>query len=72
MTRTRAADDFATIRRRMEELRRDGEREPDPLAGRAEEVAGRASGRGLGTIDERYRDRAEGAPPPWAPTIFSD
>ena len=70
MSRTRAADDFDAIRRRMEELRRASDRPPDALAGRPEEIAGRAPGRGLGRIDERYRDRAEGAPPPWAPTIF--
>jgi hypothetical protein len=70
MTRTRAADDFATIRRRMEELRQGSRQTSDDLAGRAEEIAGRAPGRGLGTIDERHKDRAEGAPPPWAPTIF--
>jgi len=72
MTRTRAADDFGTIRERLKELRgeRAPERSPTDLAGRTEEVEGRAPGRGLGTIDERYRDRAEGAPPPWVPTIF--
>jgi hypothetical protein len=65
MTRTRAADDFGAIRRRLEELR--GERAAaDPVSGRAEEP----DRRGLGRIDERYRDRAEGAPPPWVPTIF--
>ena len=64
----RAADDFAAIRARLKELR--GETADDTLAGRSEEIAGRAPGRGLGRIDERYRDRAEGAPPPWVPTIF--
>jgi hypothetical protein len=69
MTRPRAADDFGAIRARLKELRAD--REPsDALAGRAEEVEARNPGRGLGRIDERYRDRAEGAPPPWVPTIF--
>ncbi|HEY1794723.1 MAG TPA: hypothetical protein VGG57_01255 [Stellaceae bacterium] len=69
MTRPRAADDFAAIRARLKELR--GEQQPsDALAGRAEEVDARNAGRGLGRIDERYRDRAEGAPPPWVPTIF--
>jgi hypothetical protein len=68
MTRTRAADDFGTIRRRLDELR--GRRPAPDLAGRAEEVDGRAPGRGLGRIDEHDRDRAEGAPPPWVPTIF--
>ena len=68
MTRPRAADDFAVIRARLRELR--GERGKADLAGRAEEIEARAPGRGLGTIDERYRARAEGAPPPWIPTIF--
>ncbi len=70
MTRTRAADDFGTIRERMKELRRERAPTPPDLSGRAEEVEGRAPGRGLGKIDERYQDRAEGAPPPWVPTIF--
>jgi hypothetical protein len=69
MTHPRAADDFAAIRARLKELR--GDREPpDALSGRAEEIEARNPGRGLGRIDERYRDRAEGAPPPWVPTIF--
>ena len=69
MTRPRAADDFGTIRARLKELR--GDTEPsDALHGRAEEVEARNPGRGLGRIDECYRDRAEGAPPPWVPTIF--
>ncbi len=68
MSRTRAADDFSAIHRRLRELRR--ERGEADLGGRREEIDGRAAGRGLGTIDERYRDRAEGAPPPWVPTIF--
>jgi len=64
----RAADDFATIRRRLGELR--GERStadamvPEPGS---EYLPGDA---GAGRVDERYRARAEGAPPPWVPTIF--
>jgi len=68
MIRLRAANDFEAIRQRMKELR--GERGEPELSGRAEEVEARALGRGLGTIDERYRARAEGAPPHWVPTIF--
>ena len=64
----RAADDFATIRRRLEELRR--ERGDAPADEPSYGAEGRALGRGLGRIDERYKDRAEGAPPPWVPTIF--
>ena len=69
MSRPRAADDFAVIRARLRDLR--GDPEPaDYLSGRTEEIEGRAPGRGLGRIDEHDRDRAEGAPPPWVPTIF--
>jgi hypothetical protein len=68
VTRPRAADDFTAIRRRLLELR--GEPDETDLAGRAEEIEARGPGRGLGTIDERHRARAEGAPPPWVPTIF--
>ena len=64
MSRPRAADDFATIRARIEELRRERESEPDKDDAR------------LGTIrresdTERWRRaRIEGLPPPWVPTIF--
>jgi hypothetical protein len=69
MTRPRAADDFGAICARLKELR--GAPEPtDHLSGRAQEIEARHPGRGLGRIDERYRDRAEGAPPPWVPTTF--
>ena len=68
MSRPRAADDFATIRARMDELRRErqvGAGEADgrsgkPVAGRGESDAERL----------RRRERLEGAPPPWVPTIF--
>ena len=65
MTRPRAADDFATIRARLEEL--SGERvvvtpvEPD---GRPD------SAQALGDTEGRFKERREGAPPPWVPTIF--
>ena len=65
MSRPRAADDFATIRARMEELRREreGDRaDPEPRTGRP------AAGRGDG--ERRRRERIEGWPPPWVPTIF--
>jgi hypothetical protein len=64
----RAADDFATIRRRLHELcgeRAAAENAP-PEAG-AEYLPGDVA---PGHIDERYRARAEGDPPPWIPTIF--
>jgi hypothetical protein len=69
MIRPRAADDFGAIRTRLKELRGAPE-SSDALSGRAEEIEARRPGRGLGRIDERCRDRAEGAPPPWVPTIF--
>lgn len=67
MSRPRAADDFDTIRARMDELRREreaGGAEPDgrsgkPLAGRESDAERR-----------RRRERMEGTPPPWVPTIF--
>jgi hypothetical protein len=68
VTRPRAADDFATIRQRMEELR--GQGTQSVSAEGASDADGPPPGRGLGRVDERYRDRAEGAPPPWVPTIF--
>jgi hypothetical protein len=62
-SRQRAADDFATIRARMEELRRErdggsGDADPAPPPTR----------RGTGELERRRR--IEGWPPPWAPTIF--
>ncbi len=66
MSRPRAADDFATIRARMDELRR--EREP------ATDQNGRSGkpqpARGDSDAERRRRDRMEGSPPPWVPTIF--
>jgi hypothetical protein len=65
VTRPRAADDFATIRARMEELRRERE------AGLAGEVASaRRRPGGDGDAERRHRERIEGWPPPWVPTIF--
>ena len=70
MSGSRAGDDFATIRARLDELRR--ERDGAPAEPPATDRTGMpyAANRGLGRIDERDRDRAEGAPPPWVPTIF--
>jgi hypothetical protein len=61
VSRPRAADDFATIRARMEELRREREGGVQPMG----EPARRRANNDL----ERRR-RIEGWPPPWAPTIF--
>jgi hypothetical protein len=67
VNRPRAADDFETIRARMNELR--GERaasDPDEDA-----RSGTApSGQGESDSERRRRARMEGLPPPWVPTIF--
>jgi hypothetical protein len=62
VSRPRAADDFATIRARMEELRR----QRDSVADAQPEAT--AARRGDGELERRRR--IEGWPPPWAPTIF--
>jgi hypothetical protein len=64
VTQPRAADDFATIRARMKELAREA------AAASAENGA---AGRSDPSTDRerRQRDRREGHPPPWAPTIFT-
>ena len=66
MNRSRAADDFDTIRQRIEELRREREA---PAARRNGEAAKRSNGREA-DFERRRRERLEGSPPPWAPTIF--
>ena len=65
MTRPRAADDFATIRERMKELRREAIRTnagENPRPGSAETL--------LTDLEKRHKERREGLPPPWIPTIF--
>ncbi len=67
MSRPRAADDFATIRQRMDELRREREAsaaDHDARSGKPQ------SGRGESDSERRRRERMEGWPPPWVPTIF--
>lgn len=61
----RAADDFAMIRRRINELRR----KEKPAEAAPEPGAEYLPGDAVSDVDERYRARAEGAPPPWVPTI---
>ena len=56
MTRPRAADDFATIRARMEELRR--EREPDRKKESRDSDPGASGARGLLKVSES-RQRLE-------------
>ena len=63
MTRPRAADDFATIRARLRELRREGTEAQD----RDAPTDGPEPRRDL---DRRFNERRAGAPPPWVPTIF--
>ena len=62
MDRPRAADDFDTIRQRLDELRRERE---------TAEAITSDSGASEGKTERRRRERLEGWPPPWAPTIFA-
>jgi hypothetical protein len=62
MDRPRAADDFDTIRQRLDELRRERE---------AAEAASSGADNPEGKTERRRRERLEGWPPPWAPTIFA-
>ena len=65
MHRPRAADDFDTIRQRLDELRRERE---------AAETGNDGANRGANAdpkAERRRRERLEGLPPPWAPTIFA-
>ncbi|HEX5453504.1 MAG TPA: hypothetical protein VFX06_06900 [Stellaceae bacterium] len=67
MSRPRAADDFATIRARMKELRREREAGASGEDGRVARRSGAREGDG----ERRRRERIEGWPPPWVPTIFA-
>jgi hypothetical protein len=62
---TRAADDFAAIRARMKELAREAE-----AAAAGTTAAGREENQ-PGDRERRQKDRRDGHPPPWAPTIFA-
>ncbi len=65
MTRPHAADDFATIRERMNELRQETAAAPPT------EAKGPARADTLLTNHEkRLKDQRDGLPPPWVPTIF--
>jgi hypothetical protein len=66
MNRSHAADDYETIRQRLEELRRERE---GLLAGPEGEAGKRGSSR-ESDAERRRRQRMEGSPPPWVPTIF--
>lgn len=68
MSRSRAADDFAAIRARLEELRREREgRAGEPVARSGKAASDQADSE----PERRRRARIEGSPPPWAPTIFA-
>jgi len=60
--RPRAADDFNVIRERLEELRRERGDLPAVQPSAAEPAEDEA--------ERRRRERCEGLPPPWVPTIF--
>lgn len=62
MERPRAADDFDVIRERLEQLRR----EREELASTEGEKPSDAESE----AERQRQDCAEGAPPPWVPTIF--
>jgi hypothetical protein len=65
MNRSRAADDFETIRQRLDELRREREA---PASRNGD--TGKRGNRPERDLERRRRERIEGAPPPWVPTIF--
>jgi hypothetical protein len=67
VSRPRAADDFATIRARMEELRREREQ---TLTGQDPRGTKPGPRRAETDAERRRRERMEGFPPPWVPTIF--
>lgn len=68
MSNPRAADDFVTIRARMDELRRERAAPPAGETGAAQQPP---SDRIESAVERRRRARIEGAPPPWVPTIFT-
>jgi hypothetical protein len=66
MERPRAADDFEVIRERLEQLRREREEIANSNAGSDNPAAGDADQ----DAERRRKERIEGAPPAWVPTIF--
>jgi hypothetical protein len=65
VTQPRAADDFATIRARMQELAREA------ADASAKNASADRSENPSNDRERRQKDRREGHPPPWAPTIFA-
>jgi hypothetical protein len=66
MERPRAADDFEVIRERLEQLRREREEIANSSSG-SDNPAADDSGQ---EAERRRKERVEGAPPAWVPTIF--
>ncbi len=65
MTQPRAADDFATIRARLQELRHE-RAEATPT----ETDAGTEGSQPHRDAEKRSKERRERSPPLWVPTIF--
>ena len=66
MTQIRAADDFTAIRQRMKELAREAAEASAANAGAEDRAETLPTDR-----ERRQKERREGHPPPWAPTIFA-
>jgi hypothetical protein len=67
VSRPRAADDFETIRARLDELRRERAASAPDEDVRSGTTPSRS---GESDAERRRRARMEGLPPPWVPTIF--
>jgi hypothetical protein len=67
VSRPRAADDFETIRARLDELRRERAASAPDEDVRSGTTPSRS---GESDAERRRRARMEGWPPPWVPTIF--
>jgi hypothetical protein len=65
VTRPRAADDFATVHERLKELRRE-----TAAASPAHPNQPPPADAPVTDQERRLKDRREGLPPPWVPTIF--
>jgi hypothetical protein len=66
VNRPRAADDFDVIRERLEQLRREREEIEKTNATNAPAAGGAPDDE----AERRRKERVEGAPPAWVPTIF--
>jgi len=73
VTQPRVADDFGTIRTRLEDLRRERARARSTEGGEQNEAPQPKSDIGdsrVRSLERRRKDRFDGTPPPWVPTIF--